>query len=215
MARAERGDRLEIERDQQASLAAAAERARIAREMHDVISHNLQVMVTLADAAAVAHHANAHDGRAAEAKAEVAETGRQALNDMCSTCWASCATTSPWTLDARPALEPQPSLAELQTLVDRAPGETGLPVRLERNGTQFELTAAAEMTVYRIVQEALTNTLKHANAPDLVEVRLDYDEPKLTVHITDNGRDPMATNERAAAHQSKEGQQRTRGDGDA
>ena len=77
---AERAERLELERDQQASLAAAAERARIAREMHDVVSHNIQVMVTLADAASRAQAAD--PARAAEAMQEVSSTGRQALTDM-------------------------------------------------------------------------------------------------------------------------------------
>ena len=77
---AERAERLELERDQQASLAAATERARIAREMHDVVSHNIQVMVTLADAAARAQAAD--PSRAAEAMQEVSSTGRQALTDM-------------------------------------------------------------------------------------------------------------------------------------
>jgi len=77
---AERAQRLELERDQQASLAAAAERARIAREMHDVVSHNIQVMVTLADAASLAQASD--PARAAEAVREVSSTGRQALTDM-------------------------------------------------------------------------------------------------------------------------------------
>ena len=77
---AERAERLELERDQQASLAAAAERARIAREMHDVVSHNIQVMVTLADAASRAQASDS--SRAAEAMQEVSSTGRQALTDM-------------------------------------------------------------------------------------------------------------------------------------
>ena len=77
---AERALRLEFERDQQASLAAATERARIAREMHDVVSHNLQVMVTLADAAYLSRPHPAD--RATEAMADVADTGRQAIGDM-------------------------------------------------------------------------------------------------------------------------------------
>ena len=77
---AERAHRLEVERDQQTFLAAAAERARIAREMHDVVSHNIQVMVTLADAATVAQRTD--QARAAEAMTEVSGTGRQALRDM-------------------------------------------------------------------------------------------------------------------------------------
>ncbi len=77
---AERAQRLELERDQQATLAAVTERARIAREMHDVVSHNIQVMVTLADAASLAQAGD--PVRAAEAIHEVSSTGRQALTDM-------------------------------------------------------------------------------------------------------------------------------------
>jgi signal transduction histidine kinase len=195
---AERGNRLELERDQQASLAAAAERARIAREMHDVISHNLQVMVTLADAAAVAQRSN--PARATEAMAEVSGTGRQALTDMRrmlgllrEDTGEAGGTTGRAGNGAHPdvaVLPPQPGLTELPALLERV-GATGLRVHLERSGTRFELSEAAGLTVYRIVQEALTNALKHAVTPELVEVRLDFDDPDIAVQITDDGR-PVA-----------------------
>ena len=189
---AERAARLEVERDQQASLAAAAERARIAREMHDVVSHNIQVMVTLADAAA----ARATDpARAADAMREVSNTGRQALTDMRR--MLGVLRDDPTTLgagnkatsgdDRRGVLAPQPGLGDLDALVERVRG-TGLTVSLERAGRPFEVSGAAGLTVYRIVQEALTNALKHAEDPASVEVYLDFEDPDISVRVRDDGR---------------------------
>jgi signal transduction histidine kinase len=191
---AERAARLEIERDQQASLAAAAERARIAREMHDVVSHNIQVMVTLADAAAAAR---ASDSERADAMREVSNTGRQALTDMRrmlgvlrdepAISGTDVGTGSDTT--RRDALAPQPGLGDLDALVERVRG-TGLTVSLERAGQPFEVSGAAGLTVYRIVQEALTNALKHAEDPASVEVCLDFEDPDISVRVRDDGRSP-------------------------
>ncbi len=191
---AERTQRLEVERDQQASLAAAAERARIAREMHDVVSHNIQVMVTLADAAAAAQASDT--GRATEAMHDVSRTGRQALTDMrrmlgvlrdeapvaggTDNTLAGGHGTNP------PPLAPQPGLGELDALAERVRG-TGLQIGIERTGRPFELSNAAGLTVYRIVQEALTNVLKHADEPGSVEVCLVFDDPDLSVRVIDDG----------------------------
>ncbi len=189
---AERAGRLELERDQQASLAAAAERARIAREMHDVVSHNIQVMVTLADAASTAQRTD--PGRASEAMGEVSSTGRQALNDMRRLLGVlrderpapgTPPLASPGS-DDRPSLAPQPGLAELEALVERVRG-TGLDVTIERAGRPFEMSDAAGLTVYRIVQEALTNALKHADDPASVEVCLQFRDPDITVRVRDDG----------------------------
>jgi signal transduction histidine kinase len=205
---AERAERLEVERDQQASLAAAAERARIAREMHDVVSHNLQVMVTLADAAAAAQTSD--PARAGEAIREVSNTGRQALTDMRRMLGVlrdePSATTNGTGHNAAPAspvadgspFSPQPGLGELERLVERVRG-TGLPVSLERHGRPFLLTSAAGLTVYRIVQEALTNVLKHAVEPTLVDIRLEFDDPDLSVRVIDDGRTPVTAGTAGAA----------------
>jgi signal transduction histidine kinase len=215
---AERAHRLEVERDQQSFLTAAAERARIAREMHDVVSHNLQVMVTLADAAAVAQRTD--QARATEAMVEVSGTGRQALRDMrrllgllregadgheratnreANAELKPNATSRPNSnrerdrgadpdsgLDAE-HLTPQPGLAELGGLTKRV-RSTGLDVEVEQSGQPFALSGAAELTVYRIVQEALTNALKHAVCARSVRVTLAYGEPDMTVRIVDDGR---------------------------
>jgi len=184
---AERAERLELERDQQASLAAAAERARIAREMHDVVSHNIQVMVTLADAAS---RARTHDpSRAAEAMREVSSTGRQALTDMRR--MLGVLREEPALAGANgaepPPRTPQPGLCDLEALVERV-GGTGLAVSVERSGRPFEVSGAAGLTAYRIVQEALTNALKHAEEPDSVVVRLEFRNPDISVRVTDDGR---------------------------
>jgi len=183
---AERAQRLEHERDQQASLAAAAERARIAREMHDVVSHNLQVMVTLADAASSAH--DDRSGRVAETMHEVSSTGRQALLDMrrmLGVLRDDPSTAGPGRAEQMP-LSPQPGLGELEALIDRVRA-TGLAVSLEESGRQFGLSEAAELTVYRIIQEALTNALKHAVHPRSVTVAIAYEDPEVRVRVTDDG----------------------------
>ncbi len=187
---AERAERLEIERDQQASLAAAAERARIAREMHDVVSHNLQVMVTLADAAATAQESD--PARSAEVIREVSSTGRQALGDMRRMLGVLREDEAPGsaadtTGDGAAPLAPQPGLGQLDALVERV-RSTGLDVSLVRRGRPFSVSEAAGLTVYRIVQEALTNALKHAEDPQRVEVCLGFDDPDVAVRVTDDGR---------------------------
>jgi signal transduction histidine kinase len=181
---AERAQRLERERDQQTSLAAAAERARIAREMHDVVSHNIQVMVTLADAATAAQRRDPE--RSAEAMVEVSSTGRQALTDMRRLL--GVLRDEP-VLARDPLLAPQPGLDELDALVERVRA-IGLLVSLEEAGRPFALSEAAELTVYRIVQEALTNVMKHARDPHSAVVRVTFDDPDVTVQVTDDGSGP-------------------------
>jgi signal transduction histidine kinase len=206
---AERAARLEFERDQQTFLAAAAERARIAREMHDVVSHNIQVMVTLADAAAVAQRTD--PGRATEAMHDVSHTGRQALGDMRRLLGLlregeDTAGSSRIPARSTDAFAPQPGLAELEGLAERV-RSTGLTVTLARSGTPFALSGGAELTVFRIVQEALTNTMKHANSARTVEISLAFDDPVVTVIVVDDGRASGTGNPNGApaAGQRREG----------
>ena len=139
--------------DAVADRAARSERERIAREMHDVVTHSLSVMVTLADGAKAA----AGPGKAADAMGMVAGTGRQALGDMRRFLEVL--------RDDEPdaARHPQPGIAQLEELVD-AVRAAGLPVRLAFEGDAAGLPAAVQLTVYRVVQESLTNTLKHAGS---------------------------------------------------
>ncbi len=174
----ERARRLETERDQQAVIAAAAERTRIARELHDIVSHSLSVVITLADAAAVVSRID--PARGVEAMTEASEVGRQALTDM-RVMLGVLRTDEP-----AAALAPQPGIGDLGALVERFRA-TGLPVYLAIEGTSFPLGAAAELTAYRIVQEALTNTLRHAAARH-ASVIISYSDPQVRVRVTDDGR---------------------------
>ena len=173
----ERARRLEIERDQQAVIAAAAERTRIARELHDIVSHSLSVVITLADAAAVV--GRAHPDRGVEAMTEVSEAGRRALADMRAMLGVLR------TDESAARLAPQPGIGEIGALIDQIRA-TGLPVDFRTEGTAFPFGAAAGLTVYRIVQEALTNTLRHAGA-SRATVTITYRRPELRVRITDDG----------------------------
>ena len=176
----ERARRLEVERDQQAVIAAAAERTRIARELHDIVSHSLSVVITLADAAAVVSRAD--PARGVEAMTEVSEVGRRALVDM-RAMLGVLRTDEP-----AAGLAPQPGIGDLGALVERIQA-TGLPVDLAVRGTPFPLGAAAELTAYRIVQESLTNTLRHAAARH-AWVTIVYDEPQVRVRVADDGTAP-------------------------
>ena len=173
----ERARRLETERDQQAVIAAAAERTRIARELHDIVSHSLSVVITLADAAAVVGRSD--PARGVEAMTEASEVARRALTDM-RAMLGVLRTDEP-----SAGLAPQPGIDDLGALVERIRA-TGLPVDLSVEGTPFPLGAAAELTAYRIVQEALTNTLRHAAARHAT-VTIAYDQPQLRVRIADDG----------------------------
>jgi signal transduction histidine kinase len=180
----ERAARLERERDQQAQLAAAAERARIARELHDVVAHNLTVMIALADGAAFT--LATAPVRAAEAVAAVSDTGREALGEM----RRLLGVLRDGPVPAERA--PQPGLADVDRLVDQV-RRAGLPVAVEISGAPLALSAGAELTVFRLVQEGLTNTLKHAGSGAAARVSLRYHPTGLDVEIIDTGpEDPPA-----------------------
>ena len=175
----ERAARLERERDAQAQVAAAAERARIAREMHDVIAHNVSVMVVQADGAAFA--LDAEPDRARQALAAISCTGRQALTEMRRLLGVLR------TDDGPAELAPQPGVGQLGDLLDQARA-AGLPVRLTVEGVSRDLPGGADLAVYRVVQESLTNTRKHGGPGAAAAVTLRYGRDALRLFIADDGR---------------------------
>jgi signal transduction histidine kinase len=177
----ERARRLEHERDQQAKLAAATERARIAREMHDIVAHNLAVMIALADGAALT--ATAAPERAVDAMRQVSGTGRQALAEMRRLLGLLRAGEPP---PAPSELVPQPGLDDLEELVDQIRA-AGIRVELTRQGTAGAWGPGAGLAVYRIVQEALTNTLKHAGPRASARVLLRYTAAGVDLEVSDDG----------------------------
>jgi len=176
-----RADRLERERDQHGALAAAAERTRIAREMHDVVAHHLTVMVTLSEAAAAAS-ASSPD-RAAEVMRAVSATGRRALAD---TRRLLGVLRQPPGDDPAAALAPVPGLTQLDALIAEV-RSAGLRTTLAVCGQPPEVPAGVQLTVYRLVQEALTNTLRHGGRGARATVRLRYLPGELRVDIDDDG----------------------------
>jgi signal transduction histidine kinase len=162
--------------EQQAAAAVAAERTRIARELHDIVAHGLSVMVTLSDAAAL-KQAREPD-RAASAMRQVSATGHQALEDMRRLLGVLR------TEDDPAGRHPQPGLTQLDALVAQV-RETGLAVSV--TGTPGSVPLGPELTVYRIVQEAITNTLKHARAPTRIAIDLSYRAGVVVVEVRDDG----------------------------
>ncbi|MFB6821756.1 sensor histidine kinase [Streptomyces virginiae] len=188
----ERANRIEAEQ------AAARERARIAREMHDVLSHAVSIMIVQAEAGPVA--VRRAPERAEAAFEAIAETGRDAMAQL-------RAMLGVLRTDGAAPRNPQPGIAGLTELVERVRAG-GLRVSYERTGAVRELPAALEATVHRVVQEALTNVVRHAGAT-AAEVTLAYGPGTLTVTVTDDGRGPggasgghglIGIRERAAAH---------------
>ncbi|MFV2119868.1 sensor histidine kinase, partial [Streptomyces sp. Act-28] len=179
----ERARRLEVERDQQARLAAAAERARIAREMHDIIGHNLSVITGLADGGRYA--AAKSPERAAQALDGIATTSRQALTELRRLLGVLRDEPAGAGGGVPPELSPQPVLADLDQLLDRVRA-AGLPVRFTVRGEASPLPPGRQLTVYRVVQEALTNTLKHAGPGPTATVEVAYDDG-VAVTVTDAG----------------------------
>ncbi|WP_395576661.1 sensor histidine kinase [Streptomyces sp. BK79] len=179
----DRARRLETERDQQIRLAAAAERARIAREMHDIIGHNLSVITSLADGGRYA--AAKSPDRAAQALDAIGTTSRQALGELRRLL--DILRDEEQTGRPEPAeLSPQPALTDLDRLLDGV-RKAGLPVRTTVRG-RATLPEGRQLTVYRVVQEALTNTLKHAGPDATAHVDLSYEAAgAVTLTVSDTG----------------------------
>lgn len=175
----ERARQLQVERDQQAQLATNAERTRIAREMHDIIGHNLSVITTLADGGS--YVAAKSPERAAQALTAIGTTSRQALTELRRLLDVLREETP-----GSAALAPQPALNELDQLIDGVRA-AGLPVRSSVRGRPDALPAGSQLAVYRVVQEALTNTLKHAGPAATAYVEVAYDDEGVRATVTDTG----------------------------
>lgn len=202
----DRAERLERERDQQAQIAVAAERARIAREMHDVVAHSLAIVIAQADGGRYA--AREDPGVALSVLATISDTGRAALADVRRILGilrddpvGSGSLTGPDPLGdpqvrsdgvadamAEPAPRaPQPDTTDLAVLIERV-RRAGLTVSLEDEGTPREVTPGLQLTVYRILQEALTNVLKHAGPDPTVGVVRRWSAERLVLEVVDDGR---------------------------
>ncbi|MFI1652814.1 sensor histidine kinase [Streptomyces avidinii] len=177
----ERNQRLENQREAQAKVAVAAERARIARELHDVVAHNVSVMVVQADGAA--YVMDVAPEQAKEALQTISGTGRQALAEM-RRLLGVLRTGEPQESED---YVPQPDVEQIEVLVEQVRA-AGLAVDFEVEGTPRRLPSGVELTAYRIVQEALTNTRKHGGPDASASVRLVYFDDGLGLLVEDDGR---------------------------
>jgi signal transduction histidine kinase len=175
---AERAARLERERAAEARRAVAEERTRIARELHDVVAHHVSMMVVQAEAGPVAVERD--PARAAGAFEAIATTGRQALVEMRRLLGVLRGDGEP-----APSLAPQPGLAQVPSLVEQV-GRAGLEVELVVEGTETALPAGIDLSAYRIVQEALTNALRHG-ASGRARVLVRYGERDLELRVWNGG----------------------------
>lgn len=178
----ERAQLLELERDQEMRLAATTERARIARELHDVVAHSLSVVIAQADGGRYAGRTD--PGAATDALEAIAATGRQALTDMRSLLGVLRE-------GGGEEYAPQPDVAAIPALVEDVRG-SGLDVDLIVEGEPQPLAAGPQLAAYRIVQESLTNVLKHAGPASRAWVRLQWRPDALELSVLDDGRGASA-----------------------
>jgi signal transduction histidine kinase len=180
----DRAERAERERDQQALIATAAERARIARELHDVVAHNVSVIVVQADGAGYAIDNDPEQAR--RAVQAISATGRQALTEMrrlVGVLRDDAASAEDY--------QPQPGLGQLEELV-RQVRASGLPVEMTVEGDLSGLPEGEQLVIYRIVQEALTNTLKHGGPGARAGVQVESSRREIVIRVVDNGRGAAA-----------------------
>jgi signal transduction histidine kinase len=191
----ERAAQLEHDRDRESKLAVTEERTRIAREIHDVVAHGLSIMIVQADGGLYA--ADASPEQAKKALATIGDTGRTSLTEMRKMLGLLKE-------DVRADLDPdqprpQPGVSQLPELIENV-CQAGLAVEYQVTGQPRDLPALLGLTAYRIVQEGLTNTLKHAGPGARTSVQLDYGREILTVVVTDDGRGAAATGSTDPGH---------------
>jgi signal transduction histidine kinase len=177
---AERARRLEADHEADVAAALADERSRIARELHDVVAHCVSVMVVQAGVSEAL--LSSSPDRAREPLLAVQETGQHAIAELTRMLGLLRGGAN----DAQGPLAPQPGVAQLPDLVDRLTA-SGLPVRLTTTGQARPLPPGVDLTVFRIVQEALTNTLKHAGRGAGAQVALRYLPGAVEIDVTDDG----------------------------
>ena len=173
----ERAARAERAREERARLAVSEERARIARELHDVVGHSVSVMTV--QASAVRRLLEPDQEKEHAALLVVEQTGREALAEMRRMVGVL---RRP---EEAPVLAPQPTLEQLERLIEHA-REAGLPVELQVEGEPVQLSAGVDLTAYRLVQEGLTNALKHARATH-AEVLVRYSDGHVELTVSDDG----------------------------
>ncbi|MFD8676641.1 sensor histidine kinase [Streptomyces seoulensis] len=176
----DRATRLETERDQRSRLAAAAERARVARGMHDVVGHNLAVVVTLADAGLRVNASGQRPGP--EVLRSITDAGRQALGELRRVLGV----LGEHAQDEGPGLMPQPRLADIGALCEGVRA-VGLNVVHRTVGNVDDLDGMVQLTAYRIAQEALINSLKHAGPGARVKLVVVVSGPRLVITVRDGG----------------------------
>jgi signal transduction histidine kinase len=179
----DRADRLEREREEKARQAATQERLRIARELHDVAAHSLSVIGVQAGAARLVLDSDPDPTRARQAVAAIEATANRAMAEMRRALGILRDTQA-----SGAALAPLPGLGQLPSLLDQL-REAGLPAEVTMEGTPRPLATSIDLSLYRIVQEALTNALKHARATH-AEVVVHYSADDIQVEVTDDGRGP-------------------------
>jgi signal transduction histidine kinase len=184
----DRAEAAERDRDLRAKIAVDAERARIARELHDIVSHSLSVMITLNDAAAAVSHPD--DVRRAVVQA--AEVGRQALSEMQRLL-------DVLREDGAPDFRPQPGLAQLPDLVAML-RSAGIAATLSITGEVGALTGSMELAIYRLVQESLTNVLKHARNVTTVKTSISCDAGQVVVRVHNDGTEVPRTPAGGSGH---------------